>query len=114
MDYMKIGAAYTATAEQRANLESIIASMTWLDVDSTPTLPLCPGMAIKTAIKEFRIPKVSKVAHDGLLGNYAVLGIEGNYSEGAVRIFLLDRGSDLMPICAQHANESNNQTPVPA
>jgi hypothetical protein len=57
-----------------------------------------PGMAIKEAIKAFKIPKVSRVATSSEIAPYGLLGVEGNYKNGRCQIFLVDDGLSVTPI----------------
>lgn len=104
-DWMAIGATYHVANRQA--VEEVIAGLTWqTDGDA----PACPALAINEVIRELRIPKVSAVATDGCLSllepdgvgiaHYAVYGIEGNYTNGRVRIYVLDAGSLLKPLAA--------------
>jgi len=60
-----------------------------------------PALGIQTAIKEFRIPKVSAVSYNcHEFAPYGLYGIEGHYIGCTVRIFVVDEGSHLCPLCA--------------
>ncbi len=92
------------------DIEKTIDELDWQDVPEGGklTLPFIPGEAINTAIAEFDIPKVSKVAlgsfelpapdaeGDGFYPGF--YGIEGNYKNGRARVFVLDTGTVLVPI----------------
>lgn len=86
------------------------ADLDWQDVpkDGSLTVGFMPGAAIRSAIQEFGIPKVSKIAigsidcpaasgdEDGFYpGFYA---IEGNYRNGRARVYLVDTGTSLTPV----------------
>lgn len=66
IDWMNIGAEYNGTDEQKKRISGIVDRLDWLDVPGPGAPPLevamMPGEAIKSLIKEFRIPKVSRVA----------------------------------------------------
>lgn len=51
-----------------------------------------PGLAIKTVIKELRIPKVSHVAASHELAPYGLMGIKAHYKNGDATIYLVDEG----------------------
>lgn len=80
-----------------------IAQLEWHPVTSeTMSLPMAPGEAIKKLISEFRIPKVSAIAYNGILQNrYGFYGIEGNYKNGRARIYVMDKGSVLTPVASE-------------
>ena len=58
-----------------------------------------PGMAIKEAIKTFKIPKVSRIATSNEMAPYGLLAVEGNYKNGRGHIFMFDDGLSVTPIC---------------
>jgi len=61
--------------------------------------PMMQGEAIKAAITQLRLPKVSRVAWNGVfLNRMAVLGIECQYKNGRCRVYLLDTGTHTLPI----------------
>lgn len=84
----------------RESVENAAKRMKWLTVpeDGHLTLAAMPGMAINAVITEFRIPKVTKVAVSHALAPYGLYGIEGNYSNGRARIFVIDTGSGVTPV----------------
>lgn len=98
MEWTKIGIEYTETPEQKKRIEGAISRAEWLDLKDGLSVGLMPGMGIKGAIKEFRIPKVSHVAilHD--LAPYGLYGIRGHYKNGEVDIFFVDEGTSIVPI----------------
>jgi hypothetical protein len=98
VEYPAIGKAYTATDAQRAQLQAVIDQLAWTETQNSKDVPFSQGYAINAAIKSFQIPKVSAFAYDGVLGNFSVLGIEGNYANGRVRLYFLDRGSDVIAV----------------
>ena len=57
-----------------------------------------PALAIRHAIKEFRIPNVSHIADSAKLEPFGFYGIRGHYENGCGEIFLLDRGTEVVPI----------------
>lgn len=62
--------------------------------------PMMPGLAIKHAIAELGIPRVSRVAISHELAPYGLYGIEGNYKNGRALVFIVDRGAELVPIAS--------------
>ena len=63
-------------------------------------LPMGPGMAIKSIIKEFEIPKVDVVAYSHNMAPFGLLGIRGHYGNGNVNLFFVDEGVSVSPLCA--------------
>jgi hypothetical protein len=63
-------------------------------------MAFAPGEGIKVAIQQFKIPKVSQVAFSQELAPYGLLGIQGHYKNGVARIYILDAGERLIPICS--------------
>lgn len=107
---MKVGAAHYASEEQRAEVERIIAGLTWHEMPVSD-VPACPGLAIREVIAQLDLPKVTRVAWGGLIEEpdpadprwtaaYELLGIEANYSNGTAQLYVLDKGGECTPLCA--------------
>lgn len=120
-DWMNVGARYT-TPERRQQVEQEIARLKWTTFadakDGTLSLPFCPGEAIKKAIRELRIPKVTAIAWTAGTGKRTrpaclnfpgrtgdedgeypgLYGIEGNYKNGRVRLYVADNGTEILPV----------------
>lgn len=62
--------------------------------------PMLPGLAIKEAIRELGIPKVSRIAISHELAPYGLYGIEGNYKNGRALVYLVDTGGKVTPIAS--------------
>ena len=94
--WTNIGAEYSE--EHRGRLARAFDSLEW------QALPIecgmLPGEGIKHAIREFRMPKVSHVAISHELAPYGLYGIRAHYSNGDAQIYILDRGSDLLPLAS--------------
>lgn len=109
-NWTTVGAEYhegeTRFGESRSRVERAIAKLKWKPVPDS--LPMMPGLGIKAAIKELRLPKVSKVAINGYLqmpdgpesAHYAIYGIEANYANGRARIYVLDTGTGLVVLAS--------------
>ena len=93
--WTEVGEEYTR--DKQGDIAAMIERMEWR------TLPcemgMGPGIAIKEAIKDFKIPKVSRVATSNELAPYGLLGVEGNYRNGRGQIFMVDDGLSVTPIC---------------
>ncbi len=84
----------------RPLVEQAIEMLRWLDAEQDMDLPMIPGLGIQAAIKELRIPKVSQVAISHELAPYGLYGIEGNYKNGRAHVYVVDVGSELIPIAS--------------
>lgn len=85
----------TPSREEYARL---FADLEWEPV--TGEKPMLPGLAIKEAIKELRIPKVTRIAISHELAPYGLYGIEGNYRNGRALVYIVDRGAVLTPVAS--------------
>lgn len=61
---------------------------------------MMPAECIKTAIRELRLPKVSHIAITNEAAPYGLYGIRAHYSNGMAQVYILDRGSDALPIAS--------------
>ncbi len=100
--WLSVGEDFAARLGKRS-VEHTIESMEWEPIPENGSLSLgaMPGMAIKTVIEEFGLPKVSAVAVSGFErpGFYpGFYGIEANYSNGRARLYVLDTGTGVTPI----------------
>ena len=83
---------------KRERVSDIINSFEW---ESIPCeLAMMPGLAIKETIKEFKMPKVSHVAVTHDMAPYGFYGIRAHYKNGKAQLYVLDRGSDCVPIAS--------------
>lgn len=105
-----VGAALVARLGQK-EIEDEIETFDWQPVETGMEIAFSPGQAIKTAILEFGLPKVSAIAisgfaregGDGEDGFYpGFYGIEANYVNGRARVYLLDTGVELIPLASDH------------
>jgi hypothetical protein len=103
-DWLNIGEEFAPYREQ---IEQQIAELTW---QSPPPeqLAMMPALGIKACIEQLKIPKVSGVAIDGLvdvpdppegMAHYSLYGIQGSYAQGLARVYVLDSGIDITPLC---------------
>jgi len=105
-----VGAALVARLGQQ-DVEAEIEAFDWQPVEDGMEVAFSPGHAIKTAIQEFRLPKVSAIAisafareggenEDGFYPGF--YGVEANYVNGRARVYLLDTGVELIPLASDH------------
>lgn len=114
-DWMKVGAAHTAE-ELRPAIEAAIEGLTWHEMP-VETAPMSQGLMLREVLRQLDLPKVSRVAWDGVvvqpdpadrrqLATYGLLGIEANYRDGRAQLYVLDCGGVALPLCADFtANE---------
>lgn len=86
----------------RPAVERAIEALSWIDVPESDELSLSmiPGEGIKAAIKELRIPKVTQIAISHDLAPYGLYAIEGNYKNGRAVVYVVDLGSNLIPVAS--------------
>jgi hypothetical protein len=93
--WTEVGVEYTR--DKQRDIAAMIERMEWR------TLPcemgMGPGMAIKEAIKAFKIPRPSRVATSNEMATYSLIAVEGNYKNGRAQIFMVDDGVSVTPIC---------------
>ena len=86
------------TEGKEVELNEIFNRMEWHELPYT--MGAMPGMGIKEAIKQFKIPKVSHVATSNELAPYGLLGIKAQYKNGNAIIYLVDEGIGVVPIAS--------------
>ena len=84
------------TEGKKKELGEIFDRMEWHNLPHS--MGMGPGMGIKEAIKQLRIPKVSQVADSHELAPYGLLGIKASYANGDATIYLVDEGTGVVPI----------------
>jgi len=94
--WTQVGIYYTQG--KRPMISEAIDHMKWQTIPCD--MAFSPGEGIKAAIQHFHIPKVSQVACSHDLAPYGLLGIQGHYKNGVSRIYILDIGTQLVPICS--------------
>lgn len=105
-----VGAEYVERLGQ-AEVEAEIEALEWheLPEEGSVDVAFSPGFAIKAAIREFGMPKVSAFAISGFSregvgeddGFYpGFYGIEANYKNGRARVYLLDVGVSVTPLAS--------------
>jgi hypothetical protein len=75
-------------------VEEAIERMRWQEPPDR--LPLSPGLAIQQLIRSLELPCVDRISYRNCdLAPYGLYGIQANYSDGRVRVYVLDRGHQL-------------------
>jgi hypothetical protein len=64
------------------------------------TMAMMPGEAIKAAIAELRLPKVSHVATSNEMAPYGLIGIRAHYKNGTANVYLVDEGCQIVVLCS--------------
>ncbi len=91
----------------KAGVEGAIDSLEWVDATVDQTLPAMPGMNIDEVVKELRIPYVTQLSYSCVeLAPFGFYGIEGNYKNGRVRLYAIDCGTYVTPVCADHYQDN--------
>lgn len=99
---------------QRAAIEREIVGLTWKPPAGKH--PMMPGLGIQECIQQLRLPRVTAIAYDGAFtapdpscpaesAHYAVYGIEANYSNGTAHVYVVDTGTELLPVCSELVEE---------
>jgi len=111
-DWTNVGAEVVERIGGRDAASSEAESLEWqsVPIGRPLTVGFMPGEAIKAAISELAIPKVSAIAigsleRPGATGDDdgwypGFYGIEGNYRNCVVRVYIIDGGESLIPIFA--------------
>lgn len=109
--WTEVGAEMVERLGGREEVDAEAERMEWQELleEGGLTVAFMPGHAIKAVIGELEIPKVSAVAissfdrpasrpeeEDGFYPGF--YGIEGNYTNGRARIFVLDLGTCIQPL----------------
>lgn len=96
--WTKVGERFTRG--KRDKVGKMMDRITWHKLPYT--MGAMPGMAIKAAIKQLRLPKVSHVASSHEMAPYGLLGIAAHYKGGVAHIYLVDTGVDVVPIASDY------------
>ena len=98
-NWTNTGSKYNRTEAQRARLAKAFEA---LKLEPLPeSLPAGPGLTIKEVIREFRIPRVTRIAWSGVYMNrYGLYAIEGNYTNGRAVLYVLDVGTRAIPLAS--------------
>ena len=94
---------WTAVGQEHSDgkhdeLGEMFERLEWREIPCT--MAMMPGDAIKAAITQLRIPKVSHVACSNELAPYGLEGIIGHYRGGTVKIYLIDTGTEVLPLAS--------------
>jgi len=65
------------------------------------TVAAMPGLGIKAAIKEFKIPKVDKIAISNEMAPYGLYGISAHYKNADVKLYFVDEGDHISSLCQE-------------
>jgi hypothetical protein len=104
-----VGAEIVDRVGGRETVERKIEGLEWRTREQGSDVAFAPGAAINAAIRDLRIPRVTAFAIDSFEirddagdGFYpGFYGIEGNYTNGRARVYLLDTGVELVPVMSE-------------
>ena len=86
------------TEGKHDKMGAMFSRMKWREIPCT--MGMMPGEAIKAAIRQLHIPKVSHVACSNELAPFGLEGIIGHYKDGEAIIYLLDTGTEVIPLAS--------------
>ena len=91
--WMNVGKEYNASDKQKKYLARAFDGLEWQSIKGGLEIAAIPGLAIKAAIRELPLPKVSHVATSNALAPYGLYGIRAHYRNGQADVYILDEGS---------------------
>ena len=94
--WTRVGKEHTEGKE--VELAQVFNRMEWHNLPYT--MGAMPGMGIKEAIKQLRIPGVHQVSCSNELAPYGLMGIKAHYQNGDATIYLVDEGTGVVPIAS--------------
>jgi len=100
IDWMESGNKYNKSAQQKAKLQKIFASIVWKEFVLGKQEALMPAMAIKEIIKQTN-RKPLRYAISRELAPLGLYGIEFNYTDATVKTYWVDDGVSLCSIGAE-------------
>ena len=99
--WTQVGHDHNGTDEQKALLGGMFDRLEWLELAPAGiTMAMMPGEAIKAAIVELNLPKVSHVATSHEMAPYGLIGIRAHYANGRANAYLVDEGGHLVVLCS--------------
>lgn len=105
-NWTQVGSKYEPKREE---VERVIAGLHWEPVEGRKAM--MPALGVQAVIAELNLPRVSRIALNGLIdmpdppegtAHYAIYGIECQYSDGKARVYVVDEGSVILPLCSDH------------
>lgn len=94
--WTQVGAGITAGNEER--IGSIIERMQWRGLPSE--MSLTAGMGISAAIEQLGLGGVTAVADSNEMAPFGLYGIQNTYTDGTARVYVVDRGDDMVVIAS--------------
>lgn len=82
--------------ERRARIIKAIEFMEWHRPGDS--VGMSQGMAINTAVKEFKIPRPSRFGISSGLAPYGLYAIVGTWKDGLRAVYFVDDGCSLTPV----------------
>lgn len=92
---------FTYEHGQRFAISRAIGNLTWHPFRTRMKMPVVHRVTIRETIKKMQIPGITALAWNGVyLDSFVILGIEGNYSNGRARIYVLDHEGKAIVLCS--------------
>ena len=131
-DWMNNAKDHNGTEKQRQKIINAAACMNWQKIpeEGELELPMMQGDALNAIVREYRIPRVSHIAHSPALAPYGFVAARGHYLDKeasdaascrltgpkriyhAVDVFAVDTGTAVMALCAMvYAPEEEPERP---
>lgn len=87
---------------RRPDVEALIGDLRWQPYRRGMDVPQRAGEVIAAAVRQLRLPRVTALGIDGSFSSRPyVYGIEANYRDGPVRIYVGDHGDKIVPLAAE-------------
>lgn len=96
-DFTTVGKEYTDHRMDEIN--AIIENLEWTPVDELGPVGYIQGQAINHFIREMKVPKVFAIAISHEFAPLGFYGIQAQYKNEKVNIYLIDAGTVITPIC---------------
>ena len=82
--YLSAGAQYTASQDQKNNLDTAIKNLQWCKMTDVKSVPGWKHYALKAMMATMGV-NVDRIGHcDTLFGRYTLLAIRSNYDKGEI------------------------------
>lgn len=104
--WTRIGEAHSQ--DQHAQLGAILDGLTWRAIPpGGAEVAAMPGLAMRAAIRELRLPQVSHYAISHDLAPYGLYGLRAHYQDGTANVYLVDDGSQTVVVASDFYPREN-------
>lgn len=104
--WTRAGATFT-TPDRRPDVLRAISTLRWQNLAACCGLSAYQASAIQIGVRDLGLPNVSALALTGLHSTvqwqhatYSIYGIQAHYLNGRSRLYVLDRGTTLVPLAS--------------